>query len=126
MELKQWFTERNVSSQSANIPLISDKPTLGIWSRFISRLFGERNKEDWKKILYIGSASTFIVLIFNVAFVIWAVSHHGMQGDKSILFSGNCKKSKQISTGFHFIINVFGIILLGASNYGMVSHQVSH
>lgn len=65
-----------------------------------------------------------MVLVFNVGFVLWAVKHHGLQDDQAILFSRNCKESKKISTGFHLVINILGTILLGASNYGMVSYWI--
>lgn len=112
-------------SQPDDEPLISDKPIT--WSQSLSRLKFRllRKKitsEDWKKTLYLGSASTVVVLVFNVGFVLWAVKHHGLQDDQAILFSRNCKESKKISTGFHLVINILGTILLGASNYGMVSY----
>ncbi|KAJ6190749.1 hypothetical protein N7519_000770, partial [Penicillium mononematosum] len=66
-----------------------------------------------------GSISTFVVLVFNVGFVLWAVTNHGLKGDQAVLFTGNCEKSKQISTAFHLVINILGTVLLGASNYGM-------
>lgn len=111
-------------SQPDDEPLISDKPIT--WSQSLSRLKFRllRKKitsEDWKKTLYLGSASTVVVLVFNVGFVLWAAKHHGLQDNQGILFSGDCEKSKKISMGFHLVINILGTILLGASNYGMVS-----
>lgn len=118
-----WTMELHPLSQPDELPM-ADKLTT--WSQSLSRskcrLVGNKKTEDWKKALYLGSFSTFVVLVFNVGFVLWAVTNHGLQGDQAVLFTGNCEKSKRISTGFHFVINILGTILLGASNYGMVSH----
>ncbi|OQE17520.1 hypothetical protein PENFLA_c024G04793 [Penicillium flavigenum] len=96
---------------------------LTTWSQSLSmskcRLLGSKTTENWKKALYLGSISTFVVLVLNVGFVLWAVANHGLQGDQAVLFTGNCEKSKQISTGFHLVINILGTVLLGASNYAM-------
>lgn len=111
-------------SQTEDEPLISDK--LNTWTQLLSRLkcplLENKTTENWKMALYLGSISAFVVLLFNVGFVRWAVNHHGLQGDQAVLFTGNSEKSKQISTGFHLVINILGTVLLRVSNYGMVSH----
>lgn len=82
-------------------PFISDKQTT--WPQSLSRLkwrlFGKKTTDNWKKTLYFGSASTVVVLMFNVGFVIWTAKHRGPQDNPGILFSGSCDKSKKISTG---------------------------
>ncbi|PGH13119.1 hypothetical protein AJ79_03826 [Helicocarpus griseus UAMH5409] len=75
--------------------------------------------ENWKKTLYLGSVTSAVVLLFNVGFVLWAVNHEGLQDGRGVVFSGECKKSKAISIGFHLVINILGTMLLAASNYGM-------
>lgn len=116
--------ELRKSSQTEDEPLISDK--LKTWSQLLSKLkcplLGNKTTENWKMALYLGSISAFVVLLFNVGFILWAINHHGLQGDQAVLFTGDCEKSKQISTGIHLVINILGTVLLGASNYGMVSH----
>lgn len=111
-------------SQPDDEPLRSDK--VSTWSqlslRLKCRLLGNKTPENWKKTLYLGSTLTFVVLVFNVGFLLWAAKHNEVQGDQGVLFTGTCDKSKKISTGFHLVINILGTVLLGASNYGMVSH----
>ncbi|KAJ5153644.1 uncharacterized protein N7500_009083 [Penicillium coprophilum] len=108
-------------SQPDSEALIPDKLTTRseLPSRWKCRFLGKKPTENWKKTLYIGSTLTFVVLVFNVGFVLWAVKHNGLHGGQAVLFIGNCKKSKRISTVFHLVINVLGTLLLGASNYGM-------
>lgn len=80
--------------------------------------------ENWRRTLYFGSFWAIVVLLFNLGFVIWAEQHQ-LGDDGNVLFNGDCEKSKKISTGLHLVINILGTVLLGASNYGMVSREQS-
>lgn len=80
------------------------------------------NTEDWKRTLCSGCLLAVVVLFFNLGFVLWAAQHQLGNGDRT-LFIGDCQKSKVISTSLHLVINILGTLLLGASNYGMVSRE---
>ncbi|KAB8202251.1 hypothetical protein BDV34DRAFT_215660 [Aspergillus parasiticus] len=79
----------------------------------------KRKTENWKQSLYLGSLSSIIVLLFNVSFVAWAVSHHDLTEDRGVLYSGDCTKTKRMSTGIHLVINILSTALLCASSYTM-------
>ncbi|KAL4992675.1 hypothetical protein BDW68DRAFT_184165 [Aspergillus falconensis] len=72
----------------------------------------------WKATLYLGSITSFTVLILNLVMVCWASFRHSDQG-QSVLYSGNCDRAKEMGTGVHLLINVLSTLLLGASNFGM-------
>lgn len=80
----------------------------------------KRKTENWKRSLYLGSLSSIIVLLFNVSFVAWAVSHHDLTEDRRVLYTGDCTKTKRMSTGIHLVINILSTALLCASSYTMV------
>ncbi|BAE65698.1 unnamed protein product [Aspergillus oryzae RIB40] len=79
----------------------------------------KRKTENWKRSLYLGSLSSIIVLLFNVSFVAWAVSHHDLTEDRGVLYTGDCTKTKRMSTGIHLVINILSTALLCASSYTM-------
>ncbi|KAL4736185.1 hypothetical protein BDV11DRAFT_207832 [Aspergillus similis] len=72
----------------------------------------------WKATLYLGSATSFTVLILNLAMVCWASFRHSDQG-QNVLYSGNCDRAKELGTCVHLLINVLSTLLLSASNFGM-------
>ncbi|KAL4748930.1 hypothetical protein BDW72DRAFT_195371 [Aspergillus terricola var. indicus] len=72
----------------------------------------------WKATLYLGSATSFTVLILNLAMVCWASFRHS-DLDQSVLYSGNCDRAKELGTCVHLLINVLSTFLLSASNFGM-------
>ncbi|KAL4972308.1 hypothetical protein BDW66DRAFT_164259 [Aspergillus desertorum] len=74
----------------------------------------------WKRTLYLGSIGASTALILNLAMVCWAStrSRPSDEGD-SVLYAGDCDRTKQISTGVHLVINILGTGLLSASNYAM-------
>lgn len=75
--------------------------------------------EGWKETLYLGSVTSLIVLILNLAMVGWTTARHSDQGP-NVLYTGSCDRSKQMSTGIHLLINIMSTFLLSASNFGMV------
>ena len=80
----------------------------------------KQTTENWKRSLYLGALSSVIVLLFNVSFVAWAVSHHDLTDDRGVLYTGGCTKAKRMSTGIHLVINILSTALLCASSYTMV------
>ncbi|GAB1198075.1 hypothetical protein APSETT444_007383 [Aspergillus pseudonomiae] len=80
----------------------------------------KRKTENWKRSLYLGSLASVIVLLFNVSFVAWAVSHHDLTENRGVLYTGDCTKTKRMSTGLHLVINILSTALLCASSYTMV------
>lgn len=73
----------------------------------------------WKATLYLGSATSFTVLILNLVMVCWASFRHSDQ-DQRVLYSGDCGRTKELGTCVHLLINVLSTLLLSASNFGMV------
>ncbi|KNG84968.1 hypothetical protein ANOM_006778 [Aspergillus nomiae NRRL 13137] len=83
----------------------------------------KRKTENWKRSLYLGSLASAIVLLFNVSFVAWAVSHHDLTENRGVLYTGDCTKTKRMSTGIHLVINILSTALLCASSYTMVERS---
>lgn len=75
----------------------------------------------WKLTVIIAFFSSLLVLAFNLGFVLWAVQRHHVQNNRGVLHEGDCDRVKQLSVGLHLVINILSTILLGASNYCMVS-----
>ncbi|KAL2849951.1 hypothetical protein BJY01DRAFT_138957 [Aspergillus pseudoustus] len=71
----------------------------------------------WKGTLFLGSITSAIVLILNLVMVLWATLRH--PDNRSVLYSGNCGRVKEIGAGIHFLINILSTLLLSASNYAM-------
>ncbi|KAE8369751.1 hypothetical protein BDV27DRAFT_172402 [Aspergillus caelatus] len=69
--------------------------------------------------LYIGSISSIVVLLFNMSFVLWAVTHRALVNGRGVLFTGECDKARNINRSLHLLINILSTVLLSASNYGM-------
>ncbi|KAG2417837.1 hypothetical protein HFD88_000936 [Aspergillus terreus] len=107
-------------SRAEDVPLRASPAGNGISSRLKFRCLGAKGTiEKWKKTLYMGCMATLVVLGFNLGFMLWAVTHLGLEGGRGVLFSGACDQTKKISTGFHLLINLLGTIMLAAGNYGM-------
>src|SRR5690606_31012584 len=61
-----------------------------------------------------------VVLLINLACTIVGFIKFPYQGNgTSLLYTGDCDRTKQISTILHIAINVMSTILLGGSNYCM-------
>ena len=72
----------------------------------------------------IGAITATIVLVINITFLAWITRTFPYEGSGIYtLVSGakgeSCSATKRWSTWLHLTINVFGTILLGASNYYM-------
>lgn len=76
---------------------------------------------NWKISLFTGAVSSVVVLLFKLGFILWAVDHHNLEHGQGTLYTGHCEEARRMSTGFHLVINILATILLGASNYAMVS-----
>jgi hypothetical protein len=81
------------------------------------------NARGWKGTLYLGSLASLMVLLLNLAIILWARARDSAYG-QSVLYSGSCDRVKQISIGIHLLINVLSTLLLAASNFAMVSYLV--
>jgi hypothetical protein len=62
---------------------------------------------------------TFLVLIINIVWTIWASTKYGTQGGIGTIFSGDCGTSQLLNVYLHIIINALSTLLLGTSNYCM-------
>lgn len=74
----------------------------------------------WRRTLYLGSTTSFAVLLVNLTMVLWASIRDSEHGQSVLLYSENCDRVKQVSTGAHLLINVLSTLLLAASNFAMV------
>lgn len=78
----------------------------------------------WKTGIRYCSLAAGIIFFLNLMFLLIA---EGLQkfpalakdDGRRVLHEGSCKFVKRTNTGVHFMINVMGTILLGASNYCM-------
>ncbi|KAE8381623.1 hypothetical protein BDV26DRAFT_301230 [Aspergillus bertholletiae] len=115
LSIPQYEEPLGPNSSSEDVKDISDRTAVQS-----TRKHGKKRKtENWKRSLYIGSLSSVVVLLFNVSFVAWAVSHHDLTDDRGVLYTGDCVKTKRISTGIHLVINILSTALLCASSYTM-------
>ncbi|EXA33775.1 hypothetical protein FOVG_15074 [Fusarium oxysporum f. sp. pisi HDV247] len=84
-------------------------------------------RAKWQVSLIGGACACIAVLIINLGVTIWSsVSLKGNENNESgerssrrIIYEGSCSASRTINVVIHLIINIFGSILLAASNYGM-------
>ncbi|KAL3475755.1 hypothetical protein BJX99DRAFT_259191 [Aspergillus californicus] len=77
-----------------------------------------RRVGGWKRTLYFGSIWASTILILNLVMLIWASTLRSPHGS-SVLYSGDCDRTKQISAGVHVVINMLSTGMLGASHFAM-------
>lgn len=80
----------------------------------------ETKTAKWKRTLYLGSATSVIVLLINLVMVLWARLRQSEYGRSVLLLSEDCDRIKRLSTGVHLLINILSTLLLSASNFAMV------
>lgn len=77
----------------------------------------------WKRVALFNVVSTWLLSICLLVLVIVASVRDppddGTASGRSLVFQGDCRKSSQINTGLHLLINVFSSLILGSSNYFM-------
>ncbi|UZP35231.1 hypothetical protein NXS19_003047 [Fusarium pseudograminearum] len=111
-------------------PLLHESDGLLNPNSNMDRFVGNDSKEstkkmdDWKVTLISGSCACTAVFIVNLCFTIWSsVSLKDIEDStgtsRRIMYEGSCSTTRNMSLVIHLIINVFGSVLLSASNYGM-------
>jgi hypothetical protein len=85
---------------------------------------GGSKTADWKVSLIAGACACIAVLIVNLGVTIWSTlnlegSENGIKTSRRIIYEGSCSTTRELSIAIHLVINIFGSILLAASNYGM-------
>ncbi|KAK6723995.1 hypothetical protein SNK04_002839 [Fusarium graminearum] len=83
-----------------------------------------KKMDDWKVSLISGSCACTAVFIINLGLTIWSGvslkdAADSTETSRRIMYEGTCSTTRNINLVIHLIINVFGSILLSASNYGM-------
>jgi hypothetical protein len=78
-----------------------------------------RGRGGWKRTLYFGAIWASTILILNLALVIWASPRQSPEGP-SVLYAGDCGRTKTISSWVHVLINMLSTGMLGASHFAMV------
>ncbi|KAI8412443.1 hypothetical protein FOFC_05700 [Fusarium oxysporum] len=84
-------------------------------------------RANWQVSLIGGACACIIVLVINPGVTIWSsvslkgkeTYEHGEKSNRRIIYEGSCSTSHTLSVVIHLLINIFGSILLAASNYGM-------
>ncbi|KAF5019104.1 hypothetical protein F66182_8900 [Fusarium sp. NRRL 66182] len=74
----------------------------------------------WRAGLARCTAAAAIVTVANITFLIISVPKMDMNsysGSEGALFSGDCKKAKQLSIWLHLAINILATVLFAAGNY---------
>ncbi|KAL3454137.1 hypothetical protein BJX65DRAFT_292349 [Aspergillus insuetus] len=59
-----------------------------------------------------------MILVLNLVMVIWASTRRSPEGS-SVLYAGDCGRTKQISSWVHVLINMLSTGMLGASHFAM-------
>lgn len=71
--------------------------------------------QGWRGVTSLGAAISGIVLITNIAVLVWAIkgpSHYDYNGSY-VIHRGSCSRMSWISTWWHILINVLSTALLG-------------
>jgi hypothetical protein len=91
------------------------------WRRARARNRGGRRSRGggWKRTLYFGAIWASMILILNLVLVIWASKRRSPEG-RSVLYAGDCGRTKEISSWVHVLINMLSTGMLGASHFAMV------
>ncbi|KAK5064343.1 hypothetical protein LTR84_000176 [Exophiala bonariae] len=84
----------------------------------------KRKFSGWKVGATAGACTSIAALAVNVAVLVWmsqhpAVSSRGTRQGHVEIYSGSCKKVKEMNLWVHFGINAVSSILLSASNFSM-------
>ncbi|KAL3442239.1 hypothetical protein BJX65DRAFT_287200 [Aspergillus insuetus] len=92
------------------------------WGRARARARGRSRRRrrggGWKRTLYFGAIWASMILILNLVLVIWASTRRSPEG-RSVLYAGDCGRTKQISSWVHVLINMLSTGMLGASHFSM-------
>lgn len=73
----------------------------------------------WRFSIISGTVSVFIVLVLNLSFTLWTISRKHIEGQRGILYEGNCDEARSRNIAAHLIINIFSTVILASSNYCM-------
>lgn len=79
-----------------------------------------RTGYEWRHGATICLAATAAILLLNI--ILTAVAAFRAENpsfEAEAIFEGDCGRAKYSSTALHVLINIFGTVLLGASNYCM-------
>ncbi|KAL4860499.1 hypothetical protein BDV12DRAFT_204986 [Aspergillus spectabilis] len=90
------------------------------WHRARARNRGGRRSRGggWKRTLYFGAIWASMILILNLVLVILASTRRSPEG-RSVLYAGDCGRTKEISSWVHVLINMLSTGMLGASHFAM-------
>ena len=78
-----------------------------------------RFRSGWRNGALLSCVVALMVLLINVAVLIWTLSNSNMAGGIGNLYEGNCARTKSLTTWLQFVVNILSTALLGASNYCM-------
>ncbi|KAJ0417378.1 hypothetical protein BJY00DRAFT_303509 [Aspergillus carlsbadensis] len=73
----------------------------------------------WKRTLYFGAIWASMILLLNLALVLWATTRRSSSEGASVLYAGDCARTKQLSSWVHVLINMLSTGVLGASHFAM-------
>jgi hypothetical protein len=62
----------------------------------------------------------FSVFLLNLSIFAWVTAHSGFPSTgRQKLYQGSCETATRLNSGFHFLINILGTVLLSCSGYCM-------
>ncbi|KAI4193318.1 MAG: hypothetical protein LQ350_008378 [Teloschistes chrysophthalmus] len=110
-------------------------PLLGPSQQQDGRLSGDGNKElppkanglrgfirrfqGWRMGVRLCAIAALLVLTINVLFTVAVTARYGSHSGLVTFSEGNCTKVENLSIWLHLLLNIFGTVILAASNYCM-------
>lgn len=117
-------TDRQMGSEDDTELFCLPKNHANIHSDTVSQSQNKRKKlrtgYEWRHGATICLAATITILLLNIIITTVAASRaKNSSFEAEAIFEGDCGRAKYWSTALHVLINIFGTVLLGASNYCM-------
>lgn len=72
--------------------------------------------QGWRGTVLWGVIASSVVLITNISILAWAEGLHQTINGDTILYNGDCSRTRAIGSVWHVLINILSTLLLAASN----------
>jgi hypothetical protein len=83
------------------------------------RAFQKRQLTGWRMGVLVALIGTTLVCLFNIVVTIYILCRGNTKSGYGSLYSGDCKKTRDLNVWVHLVVNVLSTLLLSASNYCM-------
>ena len=120
------------SQQYSPVPMEYTKSEAEVTTRFLPsplpgisqppprpRTWRQKQLSGWRVGLTYCTMASVVVLIVNITVTVWAHRASTARKGFGTLFSGDCQRTKTLSTWMHLALNGLSTILLSASSYAM-------